>query len=96
MNTLTIIAHIRARAGQVQRVRSELEKLIVPTRSEPGCLQYELHQDNRNPACFTFFEKWESTDLWQQHMESQPLQDYLEAVEGAVASFTLHQLTRIA
>ena len=95
MNTLTVIAHIRARSGQTLRVRTELEKLIVPTRSEPGCLQYDLHQDNRNPACFTFLEQWVSTDHWQQHMDGQPLQDYLAAVEGAVASFTLHQMTRI-
>lgn len=95
MATLTVIAQIKAKADKVDLVRSELEKLIEPTRAEQGCIQYDLHQDNEKPANFLFFENWESRELWQTHMNNQLLNDYMAATEGAVEEFTLHEMTKI-
>ena len=96
MSKLTIVAHITARADKIDLVKAELEKLVDITRSEEGCLQYDLHQDNENPAHFMFYENWESRDLWQTHMNAQHLQDYMTATEGAVEDFTLHEMMHIA
>ena len=95
MPKLTIVADIEARADSVALVKAELEKLVEPTRREAGCLQYDLHQDNDNPAHFLFYENWESRELWQDHMDSRHLKDYLAATEGAVAGFTLHEMTHL-
>jgi quinol monooxygenase YgiN len=96
MPKLTIVAHITAKAEKIDLVQSELAKLIEITRAEDGCLQYDLHQDNENPAHFMFYENWESRELWQAHMGNQHLQDYLAATEGAVEEFVLHEMTPIA
>ena len=96
MAKLTIIAQIKAQADRIDLVKTELEKLIDITRGEEGCLQYDLHQDNENPAHFLFYENWESRELWQAHMGTQNLQDYMAATEGAVEEFTLHEMTHIA
>ncbi len=95
MSKLTIVANIKAKADQIELVKSELEKLIATTRAEQGCLQYDLHQDNENPAHFLFYENWESRDLWQTHMNNQHLKDYLTATEGAVEEFTVNEMTHI-
>jgi quinol monooxygenase YgiN len=92
---LTIVARIEANADKVDLVKGELLKLIPPTLKEKGCLQYDLHQDNENPAVFLFFENWESRDLWQQHMNQPHLAEYMKATEGAVASFTLNEMTQL-
>ena len=68
--TLTIVANIRAAPGREELVHKELLKLVVPTRQEPGCLQYDLHRDNDNPAHFLFYENWQTRELWQQYMGS--------------------------
>ena len=68
MANLTIVANITAKADRIDLVKAELEKLIGITRAEEGCRQYDLHQDNDNPAHFLFFENWESRELWQKHM----------------------------
>lgn len=91
---LTIVARIEANPDQVERVKAELIKLIEPTRQEEGCLQYDLHQDNNDPAVFVFYENWVSRELWQAHMENTHLQAYVAATEGAVASFTLNEMTQ--
>ena len=75
MPELTIVANIKAKSDKVDLVKAELEKLIETTRAEEGCLQYDLHQDNENPAHFLCYENWESRDLWQEHMGAQHLQD---------------------
>ncbi len=96
MPKLTIVANIKAKPDSIDLVKTALEKLIDITRAEKGCLQYDLHQDNDNPAYFLFYENWESRELWQVHMNSKHLQDYLAATEGAVEELTLNEMTKIA
>ena len=92
---LTIVADIKAKSDQIDLVKAELLKLIATTRAEKGCINYDLHQDNENPAHFLFYENWESPELWQAHMGNQHLKDYMAATDGAVAEFTLSEMTRI-
>ena len=96
MPKLTITGNILAKPDQIDRVKAELEKLIPITRAEEGCLQYDLHQDNENPAYFMFYENWESRELWQTHMSAPHLAAYMEATKGAVEKFWLHEMTHIA
>ncbi len=95
MAKLTIVANIKAKADKIDLVKAELLKLIDITRAEEGCLQYDLHQDNENPAHFLFYENWDSRELWQAHMSAQPLLDYMTATQGAVEVFTLNEMTRL-
>ena len=91
---LTIVARIEANSDKIEFIKGELEKLIEPTLKEEGCIQYDLHQDNDNPAIFLFYENWESRELWQQHMNNAHLAAYMAATEGSVASFTLNEMTK--
>jgi len=95
MAKLTIVANIHANPDRIGLVKAELEKLIPVTRAEEGCINYDLHQDNDDPAHFTFFENWESRELWQAHMRAPHLAAYMEATDGAVAEFTVSEMTKI-
>ncbi|ENQ8702561.1 antibiotic biosynthesis monooxygenase [Vibrio harveyi] len=96
MAKLTIVANIIAKADQVELVKAELLKLIDVTRAEEGCINYDLHQDNENPAHFIFYENWESRELWRTHMDNAHLAQYMKATEGAVDTFTLNEMSHIA
>lgn len=93
---LTIVANIRAKAGKEDFVRTELEKLVEPTRREAGCIQYDLHVNDEDPCHFLFFENWENRELWQAHMESGHLGTFKAATAGAVESTVIDEMTRIA
>ncbi len=95
MAKLTIVANIITKADKIDLVKAELEKLIDITRAEEGCINYDLHQDNENPAHFLFYENWESRELWQSHMANEHLAAYLAATEGAVESFTVNEMSKI-
>lgn len=96
MNKLTIIATIVAKQDNIDLVKAELIKLIAPTRSEEGCINYDLHQDNDNPAHFVFHENWESEALLKQHLASQHIADYMAATEGLIETFVINKMTHIA
>ncbi len=95
MPNLTIVANIHAKAEKVDLVKAELLKLIDITRAEEGCIQYDLHQDNENPAHFMFFENWVNRELWQTHMGAPHLAAYMAATDGAVEEFTLNEMTKV-
>jgi len=95
MANLTIVARIEAKKDRIDLVKSELLKLIEPTLKETGCIQYELHQDNKNPTVFMFYENWKNRELWQEHMNNPHLAGFLKATDGAVASFTVNEMTKI-
>ncbi len=95
MSKLTIVANIKANPDKIALVKKELENLISLTRAEAGCIDYDLYQDNTNPAHFMFYENWESRELWQTHMNAPHLAAYMQATDGAVAEFVLNEMTQI-
>ena len=95
MAKLTIVANIKANPDKIELVKAELLKLIDITRAEDGCINYDLHQDNENPAHFLFYENWESRELWQAHMGAPHLAAYMEVTNGAVEEFTLNEMSVI-
>jgi quinol monooxygenase YgiN len=46
MAILTIVANIHATVDKIELVKAELQKLVEATRTEIGCIQYDLHQYN--------------------------------------------------
>lgn len=95
LGPLTIVANIHAKPEKTELVKTELQKLIKTTKSEKGCINYDLHQYNENPTHFMFYENWESRDLWQIHMNAPHLVEYMVATDGAVDLFTLNEMTRL-
>ena len=94
--SLTIVAKIVAKTEKRELVKTELLKLISITRTENGCINYDLHQDNENENLFLFYENWESRELWQIHMKNAHLAEYLKATDGAVDEFILNEMTIIS
>lgn len=93
MKPITVVAKVIARPEAVAALKSELQKMIEPTRSEQGCIEYRLHQDNADPALFLFYENWETMEFLKQHMESAHFKAYIEAAGDMIADKTVHLMT---
>lgn len=91
----TIVANIIAKEDKIDFVKTELEKLIPPTRAEKGCIQYDLHQNNKNPAHFLFYENWESSNLLQEHINSKHFKDFVSNTENALQKLAVDEMTVI-
>jgi quinol monooxygenase YgiN len=83
--SLTVIAQIKAKPGNENSVRQELLSLVAPSRKDPGCLNYDLHQGLDNPALFLFHENWTRKAHLDQHLQKSDLQAVLARVSQLVA-----------
>lgn len=73
---LTVVAHLVARPAKIEETRKFLLSLIEPTRAEPGCIDYDLHQDDERSAEFTFYENWKDRAAWDAHMQTPNLHEF--------------------
>lgn len=81
---LTLVAKIKAKAGQEEQAKEELLKLIPPTRQEEGCISYHLYVDTENPDLFIFHEIWASEELWKKHIESNHFKAFADQISHLV------------
>ena len=79
--TLTVVARIKAKAEKLDQVRETLTALVGPTRQEPGCVGYVLHQSEDDPRSFLFVETWRSKADLDDHLRRPYLQALIAQAE---------------
>jgi quinol monooxygenase YgiN len=95
MSKITVVAKLVAKKNFVEAVKDELLKLIPPTRKESGCIEYNLHQDNLNPALFIFYEIWDSAASLEMHICTDHYKAYARALDGIIDEKVVNKMTRI-
>ena len=65
-----VIAQVQAKTEFAETVRRECLALVKPSRAEKGCLSYDLYQSAADSTLFIFYEKWESREDLERHLES--------------------------
>lgn len=82
---LTVVARIKAKPGMEQTVQHVLMALIAPTRNEPGCLNYDLHQSMDDKGLFLFYENWVTKKNLDEHLAMPYLKDFLGKADQILA-----------
>jgi quinol monooxygenase YgiN len=70
-NIVTVTAIIKVKPGLEEQAREVLLQALAPTRAEPGCLNYDLHQSVSDPTEFLFHENWASEEALRAHSASE-------------------------
>jgi len=76
---LTVIAYLTAKAGHQDQVREALLELVKQTRSEEGCVNYDLHQSQENTSEFAIYENWRKPAYLDAHAKSVHLQAFIRS-----------------
>jgi len=45
--------------------------MIEPTQKEKGYIEYEMYQDEEDPALFIVLEKWKTKEDFDSHLKSK-------------------------
>lgn len=53
--------------GKIQEVINLFKELADKSRQEPGCLSYELYQDQKDPRVMAIIEEWETLEILELH-----------------------------
>ena len=85
-NNLRVVARVKARPGRVNELLSVLYSMVEPTRKEPGCISYELLQNNEDPTDFTLIEEWQSDTALQSHFATKHFKEALTKMPNLIAA----------
>ena len=97
MAEVTVVAQIRAKDGMEDKVEQELVGLVGLTRSEKGCIKYDLHQSAENKSLFMFYEKWASKKDLDAHILMPHMKAHMQRARDLFAEppkITLWELIR--
>ena len=82
---ITVLAKIKAKDGLAETVKQQALALVAPTRSEAGCISYDLHQSTEDENLFMFYENWTSKQALDEHIQSSHLQAFIAKAEELLA-----------
>lgn len=66
-NPIMIVAKFTARAGKSQELQQVLRRGVEPSRSEAGCLHYDLYRSLDDEHVFLFHETWQDQAAIDAH-----------------------------
>ena len=82
---VTVVAKLKARPGLEDEVNKTLMALVAPTRTEDGCINYDLHQSQDDPSQFLFHENWVSREALDCHLAKPYLQGLMARADQLFA-----------
>jgi quinol monooxygenase YgiN len=69
MSQLTVIATMRAKPGKEADLQEHLLRLVPQTRTEAGCIDYDLHRLQDDPSVFVMYENWVDRGELDKHLQ---------------------------
>lgn len=75
-----IIAILTARPGKTEELKALLVGMALPSRGEPGNLQWDVWQDESQSNCFVLDELYVDDTAVAMHRETPHYQNYLSRI----------------
>jgi quinol monooxygenase YgiN len=82
---VTVFARIKTKKGMDESVKQELMALVAPTRSEKGCINYDLHRSMNDRSVFMVYENWVSKEDLDKHLAMPYMRDFMEKAKKLLA-----------
>jgi len=84
-NKVSVLAKCKAKSGMEEELKKELMALVVLTRAESGCINYDLHQSVEDKALFILYENWVSKKDLDEHLAMPYLKAFLDKADEILA-----------
>ena len=78
--SLTLIAHITVKPGSQDQAEQLMREVVVPTRKEAGCLQYEFQRSTTDGTQYCAYERWRSLADLEAHFKEPHLQKFIQGM----------------
>ena len=92
--SVVVFAGFKAKENKADELKAELTSLVEPTRTEEGCLRYELHRDSGEPGSFMFYEVWRSQEDLDKHLGTPALVRLLGLVPKLCSESPMVRVTK--
>ncbi|WP_018155878.1 putative quinol monooxygenase [Demetria terragena] len=92
--SINVVAVITAKPGSEDVVREAMKGLVEPTRSEEGCISYDLSESAASAGTFVTVEVWSDPADLDKHLETPHIQNALAVLGSELAAPpAIHPLT---
>ena len=94
---ISLLAVLTAKPGYNDALRQALRALLLPTRQEPGNLDYALFQLRDAPDTFYMRESWRNQEALDAHIALPHFQDFIAQMDSLLTGpLRLDYLTPVA
>ncbi|MFT5704648.1 MAG: quinol monooxygenase YgiN [Shewanella sp.] len=66
-----LLARFKAQSGKEEALLELLKSVVLPTRSELGCVNYELHEENKNKGHYVFIKSFVDISAYEKHKNTR-------------------------
>ena len=74
---IVLVAQLQVKAGKEDEAKEVLFAMVGPTRKEPGCICYNLHQAKDDKTKFMFYEQWASQEALKAHGKTPHMRTFV-------------------
>ena len=82
---IRVVARAIAKPEKVANVMAILQSLMTYTRQEPGCLQYDVLQNQDDPRDFTTLEEWMDGEFLDAHFQTPHFKTAIAQLNGLLS-----------
>ncbi|WP_199140555.1 putative quinol monooxygenase [Pedobacter sp. ASV12] len=92
--SIYLTALVKSKPGKAEELKAVLQNMVVHSRQETACLQYDLHQSTEDENLFIFQEEWTSAEGLAAHNQQAYITDFVAVAPELTESAPLIYLTQ--
>lgn len=89
------ISKMIVKKDKVNDFISIFKEMIESTKNEEGYIQYEMYQDEENPALLIVLEQWDSREDFDKHLKSEHFERIVPRMSELIVGKTDVNITHI-
>ena len=95
--SIFLTALVKSKPGKAEEMKAVLQQLVIDSRKETACLQYDLHQSVSDAELFIFHEEWVSESGLQLHNTQPHISGFVQASKDIIyGGVTLHKTEKVS
>lgn len=78
---IVLMARLKVKADKIEEAKTAALAIVEPSRNEPGCINYDVHQTIDDPTVFLWHETWANQQAIDEHFEMSYFKEFAATVE---------------
>ncbi len=92
---LYLTAKLKVKSEKVEQLKQAALAIVADSRTEPGCISYNVHQSIEDETVFIWRECWKSKADLDEHFEKDYVKNFFGIVNEIVAEPSQITLTEL-
>ena len=94
MEQLAVTAILKPKDGREGDVKRVLHEVLIGSREEDGCIQYDVHQSIEDTT-FVIYEVWKHQDAVESHINSAHYEKYRNEIADLITSREVYKMKKL-